>query len=58
MELFDDDEPGDDPWDDNSGWGCVLGDKCCCPHIDHHSSECFSVEDAEGLEGREGKAAS
>jgi hypothetical protein len=27
--------------------GCVLGDKCVCPHPYHDSSECASAEDME-----------
>lgn len=27
--------------------GCVLGEKCCCPHIFHTSDECFDAEWAE-----------
>lgn len=23
---------------------CVLGDKCCCPHIFHGPDECFTAE--------------
>jgi hypothetical protein len=26
---------------------CVLGERCCCPHIFHTEDECYSAEDAE-----------
>jgi hypothetical protein len=39
----DDDEPDDQD-------GCVLGDRCCCPHPFHGPDECFTPEDAEDYE--------
>lgn len=33
--------------DDRDDEGCVLGDRCCCPHPFHTSSECYTAEWAE-----------
>lgn len=41
-------------WDEQEGaderQGCVLGDQCCNPNIDHTSDECSSVEMHEAWE--------
>lgn len=33
-------------YDDEEGFGCVLGARCCMPGL-HYPSECYSAEDAE-----------
>jgi hypothetical protein len=39
-------DTGDDEYPDDDDPGCVLGAKCCCPHVYHTSDECFTAEDA------------
>lgn len=43
-DSFGTDRPGglDDDRD-----GCVLGERCCCPHPYHGAEECFDAEWAE-----------
>lgn len=58
--AFDDelvDEWDEDPWPDDidddtddRDRGCVFGEHCCCPHIDHESWECFTAEGAAEYE--------
>lgn len=50
----DDDDRDDEFGEDRPGGlgderreGCVLGDRCCCPHMFHTSDECFDAEWAE-----------
>jgi len=52
FDYLDDDDWNDDPeydYDDEreEDPGCVLGDRCLCPHVYHFSWECFTAEDAE-----------
>lgn len=36
--------------DEDEANGCVLGNRCCCPHFYHGPDECFSAQDAERWE--------
>lgn len=40
----DDRDPDDDTYPDEEDPGCVLGDKCVCPHPYHTSDECATAE--------------
>jgi hypothetical protein len=41
----------EDTEDDEEEWECIYPGECLMPGMGHHSSECYTVEDAEEMDG-------
>jgi hypothetical protein len=47
-------EPDDDDWydeDDDDSWDCAYPGECLMGYTDHMRHECYTVEDAEEMDG-------
>jgi hypothetical protein len=44
------DDSGHDPFEDAETVGCVLGERCLCPHPYHFPEECFDAETARAAQ--------
>jgi hypothetical protein len=41
----------DEEQDDEADWECLYPGECLMPGMGHHSSECFTAEDAQEMDG-------
>lgn len=46
-----DDFDYDETEDEDESWECAYPGECLMPGMGHHRSECFTVEDAEEMDG-------
>jgi hypothetical protein len=51
QEQIVDDFDYDDPEDDEEQWECAYPGECLMPGMGHHVSECYTIEDAQEMDG-------
>jgi len=50
-QIVDDFDPEDDEDDDDEQWECAYPGECLMPGMGHHRCECYTIEDAEEMDG-------